>query len=447
MADCRLLPWFYSQLDNLVVIQEFVPPPGKHWSQWIKKHNVAWLKSHGLKQSGNSEEVKARVEHYMDKMQNEPDTSSISVSSDDFGEFITLFVGVVGRIMCDTYTAEHIEETEKYIHNFLTKFKEIDKGLGKYGGEEEEEVTGNRKKSQGPRWLRSYNGVSLLNIPQAMRDFGPLVDLFEGKVQGEGIVTYIRPFISQGLRQNWASNALKSVYRNLSLLRIRTAMENDEDNLNTSADNHVGSLHEPTCDIPCVDQDYKRIPPGLVADLSANQSGNIQNSRLLENESDSDSDSPPNNSIMPEQTLGDLFCHHVFSNQEKKMFHVYKDVKEIIISYGCLPLSVVIYHHIDGSTFHCSCHLQDGRRLWFLMEGHQYDRLGLGYYIFTPTHTGKAPDDVSTTVGYGLLLPPLFPKGLPRAGENMPGPSNSKIFTLITSQWKVLKSNRSIQYL
>lgn len=448
MADCRLLPWFYSQIDNLVEIEEFVPPPGKHYTQWIKKDNVAWLKSHGLLQSGNLEEVKARVQYYMEKMQKEPDIFSSSVSADDYGLFITLFVGVVGRIMCDTYTDEHIADTENYIHNFLTKFKEIDKCLGNYIGEDEDAGIGSSKKPQGPTWLRSYNGVSLLNIPQAMRDFGPLVDLFEGKVQGEGIVTYIRPFISQGLRQNWASNALKSVYRNLSLLRIRMAMKQSDDiHESPSGNDQMESLDESMIDQPSTGQDYQPITPGLVQQLAtAIHVGQHDNFQQLENDSDSDSDGPP---LSQEEELfeEDFFYHHVFTQQEKKMFHPYKDLTEIIITYGCLPLSVVIYHHIHNGIFHCSCHLRDGKKLWFKKGGYQFHRLGLGYFIFTPTHTGGAPDEVSTNLDYGLLLPPLFPHGLPCQGQNMPGPDNSKIFTLITSQWKVLKPNGSVNYL
>ena len=392
------------------------------------------------------------MKFHMEKKDNEPDTSSHSkVTSDDYGRFITLFVGVVGRIMCDTYTEEHIEQTESYIHEFLSKFREIDKGLGKDGGDDEEEGTGSSKKSQGPRWLRSYNGVSLLNIPQAMRDFGPLVDLFEGKVQGEGIVTYIRPFISQGLRQNWAQNALTNVYRNLSLLRIRTAMNNndvqqgnlDGDDRNYSIDEHMSD------DKPMAEVDYyKQIEPGLVQKLSkSNQSGNHSNSQELEYDSDSsDTNVPPTSTdnLTPED---DFFSHHVFNNQEKKMFHRYKSMEEILMTYGCLPLSVVIYHHNNDGAFYCSCHLRDGRKLWFEMGEYQYDRLGLGYFLFTPTHTGPVPVDVTPALDYGLLLPTLFRTGLPSPGENMPGPGNSKIFTLITCQWKYLQPNGVIDFL
>ena len=138
MADCRLLPWFYSQLAELAEPPPFVPPDGRARDKWIKRTNVAWLRSHGLKVRGNAEEVKDRVAAHWDRIEAGTYPPSKPTPASDMGEFVSNFVGVVGRVMRSSYTPSHIEDTEEQIHNFLTKFKEIDESLGSSSDYDEE---------------------------------------------------------------------------------------------------------------------------------------------------------------------------------------------------------------------------------------------------------------------------------------------------------------------
>ena len=44
-------------------------------------------------------------------------------------------------------------------------------------------------------WLSHYNFMSLLNLPEAMKMYGPLTNLWEGANQGEGYLRYAKPKI------------------------------------------------------------------------------------------------------------------------------------------------------------------------------------------------------------------------------------------------------------
>jgi hypothetical protein len=58
--------------------------------------------------------------------------------------------------------------------------------------------------------------IKLLNLPAAMRIFGPLRLLWEGSGKGEGIIRFIKPLI-HGLKKNWAVNALLKFMQRRSL--------------------------------------------------------------------------------------------------------------------------------------------------------------------------------------------------------------------------------------
>lgn len=539
MADCRLLPWFYSQLAELAEPPPFVPPDGRAREKWIKKTNVAWLRSHGLKVSGNAEEVKDRVAAHWDRIDAGTYPPSKPTPASDMGEFVSNFVGVVGRVMRSRYTPSHIEDTEEQIHNFLTKFKEIDESLGNSTDYDEEarsssvedsEVseigpsgsgpTKRAKKVPLPRWLSSYNGVSLLNIPDAMRLFGPLVDLYEGKIQGEGIVTYIRPCISQGIaRKNWAFNAMKAVYRKLALLRIRTA----NDTTATGSESHtactpdrelvqeqvVGEVQDDCmsvetdngdcrsvsdfsqCDVHEIvgeeATEYHPITVGQVGPCCSRQYCSMKSTKLTDGQHNCRKCFGILHSPLcaaPEEEEGGawttcLFCfngplpatnptgsenqegndvdlnglpdadddlsEHVFSNSEKKMYHKYNNIDGVLARLGRDALSVVIYEGENGNQT-LGCRLKGGGELIFNQQSHQYERLGMGYCVWSLDRISHTIDNASIE-SYGLLLPPLTPRGYPGPCETLQGVGNSKIFTLITSDWTVLLPNGNIGYL
>jgi hypothetical protein len=72
--------------------------------------------------------------------------------------------------VCKAATDALSSDTDQHIKIFLTYFKDFEKA--------------NRKSSDVPGWITSYNFCSLLNLPSIIREFGYFVTY--GKVAGWG---------------------------------------------------------------------------------------------------------------------------------------------------------------------------------------------------------------------------------------------------------------------
>lgn len=88
-----------------------------------------------------------------------------------------------------------------------------------------------------PTWIRTYNFMSLLNLPAAMKMYGPLVNLWEGKLMGEAIIKHCKSELENGLRGNWAMNVLLKHYRKRALKRLAADSEEDDPELQEGGGN------------------------------------------------------------------------------------------------------------------------------------------------------------------------------------------------------------------
>ena len=70
-----------------------------------------------------------------------------------------------------------------------------------------------RKESESamPYWVTKYNYLSLLNLPETMYNYGPLINLWEGSNRGEGYLRYAKPMIINIHSKNWQANAIKKL--------------------------------------------------------------------------------------------------------------------------------------------------------------------------------------------------------------------------------------------
>ena len=79
-----------------------------------------------------------------------------------------------------------------------------------------------KKDIQKPKkfWLKKYNFLSLFNIPDAMYQYGPLVNLWEGSNQGEGFLRYAKPRITDIHSKNWQINAHIKLLDSISMNEV-----------------------------------------------------------------------------------------------------------------------------------------------------------------------------------------------------------------------------------
>jgi hypothetical protein len=69
-------------------------------------------------------------------------------------------------------------------------------------------------------WLKKYNFLSLLNIPDAINKYGPLINLWEGSNQGEGYLRYAKPKVVNIHSKNWQINAYISLLNETSMNNV-----------------------------------------------------------------------------------------------------------------------------------------------------------------------------------------------------------------------------------
>jgi hypothetical protein len=125
-------------------------------------------------------------------------------SIQDVLELIVALNSMISSIMVETVTDEHVSEADFRIKWFLSCYARMDT-----------RVYPNRKK---PTWVTSYNIPCLLNLPRSMKAFGPLRNLWEGGVRGEGFLQYVKPKHGRhGMRTGWPLRMLLTLSQQKSL--------------------------------------------------------------------------------------------------------------------------------------------------------------------------------------------------------------------------------------
>jgi hypothetical protein len=206
LAISRLLKWFYSSLD--LIASDDIPwvEPEREPEKWIMTDNKAWLKLRGLPTADmNAKELTASVKYYMTEVHPAPplvetkagpvETVMATVASLD--ELISLIM------VQEIPEEEYFSTLERKIRIFLTHFADMEEKLP--------------SKKQLPCWLSCYNFLSLLNLPDVIRDYGPIRNIWEGAAQGEGILRFVKPNVSNGMRRAWENATMKALMRKKSM--------------------------------------------------------------------------------------------------------------------------------------------------------------------------------------------------------------------------------------
>ena len=91
---------------------------------------------------------------------------------------------MMGMILHKHVSPTIIKEIRRSIKSFLSFANKFD---GHYNNTS---LKGSKKR---PIWLTKYNYQSLLNIPRQMKLYGPMINLLEDSLQGEGYLRYVKP--------------------------------------------------------------------------------------------------------------------------------------------------------------------------------------------------------------------------------------------------------------
>jgi hypothetical protein len=201
----RLIPWFYLTLWE-VQPQEYVPPE-RPYEKWNMKENKAWLQPRQIQfdKKINAQELKDLVHKLMNQVGSPPPILPPAGGTLlEMMEMLSALNTMISVIMVTEVTDKEVNTADFYIKYFLSCYAKMDREL--YPTQAK------------PTWITSYNFPSLLNIPDAMKKLGPLRNLWEGSVRGEGFIKYIKPeHGSLGLRQGWQERMLKKILQKKAL--------------------------------------------------------------------------------------------------------------------------------------------------------------------------------------------------------------------------------------
>ena len=91
---------------------------------------------------------------------------------------------------------DDIDKLEAIIRMFLISYDMVDKGLS------DKEI---------PSFMSQYNFLCLLNIPETMRQYGSMRNMWEGGIVGEGFLRGMKKELKQGMIGNWQVWTLKNL--------------------------------------------------------------------------------------------------------------------------------------------------------------------------------------------------------------------------------------------
>ena len=209
LAISRLLKWFYSSLN--LIASDAAPwiEPNKHPDKWSMVDNKGWLQLRGLPKSNmNAAALTAVVKHYMTEVHPPPPVVAMTA-----GPVATVMATVasldelISSIMVQVIPdKEYYSTLERKIRIFLTHFADMEDKLP--------------LKKRLPTWLSCYNFLSLLNVPDVIREYGPIRNIWEGAAQGEGILRFVKPNVSNGMRRAWEHATMKTLMRKKSMKEV-----------------------------------------------------------------------------------------------------------------------------------------------------------------------------------------------------------------------------------
>ena len=245
LAFSRLILWFYAPLASIA--SDPIPPPAPNRPQdkWSVQENRKWLSQRGLDVTGNAFTLRTRVLHYMSLPEGPPPIlgpTGGAVSEVLF--MLQALAFMVANVMTPVTSTAIILKVERSIKIFLTAFDKFDAGL--------------RKPEQKPTWVTSYNFTCLLNLPDVMNNYGPLLNLWEGGGQGEKILQQVKP-LWLGFRKNWQQSILTRMLNERALkLMMKSEIQNEDKASKPDDTLRVESMYHTYADVADVKRQMRR---------------------------------------------------------------------------------------------------------------------------------------------------------------------------------------------
>ena len=188
IAFMRVTNWVTARVDSIAENVNY-QEPHEPMEKWKKDQLKNWCKWHGVAAGARN---KKELFIYVCELINNKD-ESLEVIKNPGGEVrnVTNCLRTMSRmisiLMQTEMNEDLISESDLSIRIYLRMVEELNNAL--------------RNRNDKPIWISRSNYLSLLNLPEQMRFFGPLRLYWEGGWKGEGIIQEIKEIIRDGLKK------------------------------------------------------------------------------------------------------------------------------------------------------------------------------------------------------------------------------------------------------
>jgi hypothetical protein len=210
----RIMSWYFEYARYLAEPEPYADPSTEP-KHWLKSQTIAWLQARGLASIGSAIELKATVIAYYD-------TGLVSSILPVRGCDVNVVMDVVHSLQdlisnCMKLDGQPYEKylVESSVGVFLSAYALLEESL---------------YDSPLPKYLSSYNFMSLLNLSRQVENYSSLHFLWEGKVQGEGYLRSVKRELTIGLNKNWKKWLLDNLHLDKSFNNIAKAFHEVDPN-------------------------------------------------------------------------------------------------------------------------------------------------------------------------------------------------------------------------
>jgi len=212
----RVMAWFYSSLDEIAADQETWTEPDRQMQDWTGDDCAKWLRQRGLDPDGTAAFRRAQVAAFRSTPLNEQPAVVEQPGGpvETVQQTILALDDMMSLLMVEQIDeAKYYIELERTIRVFLTRFADLEENL----------VNINAL----PSWLTCFNCLSLLNLPDIIRLYGPIRNIWEGSWVGEGFLRFAKPAVKHGLRKFWQRSTMTNMQRMKGLQVVMGSMNED----------------------------------------------------------------------------------------------------------------------------------------------------------------------------------------------------------------------------
>ncbi len=216
-ALTMISPWlFRCLLENEFQPRVIVlPPTDKPRSKWTIKENTAWLRVRGIKVPANipAVELTDLVNNYCIDPTGPPSIlTNTAPTPEDIRRLLSLLFRVFGTLFATDLKGDIAgNRFEALVVQFLDCVQRIGEAC-------------HPDKKQ-PIWLSKYGMLGLLRCRQHFIDYTYLHSLYEGGIEGEGMVKELRPLCPNAVRAGWPLNLMNAFNRQNILSSLTTGFQ------------------------------------------------------------------------------------------------------------------------------------------------------------------------------------------------------------------------------